>query len=90
MMELEQFITKLQEELNYINENGYDDFEIHVTTNESNYIICNGTAFVGGLEDTLMCDVLGNVAYDTIESIGNDLYDHLTRNEEEIINVEFV
>ncbi len=88
-MELGEFITKLQEELIYINENEIDDFEIVVATNEDEYTICNGTAFVGGLEDTLMCDVLGNVAYSTIESIGNDLYDYLTRNDEEIIDVEF-
>jgi len=89
-MELGQFITKLQEELDYINENGYDDFGILITTNKSDYTICNGTAFVGGLEDTLMCDVLDNVAYSTIESIGNDLYNYLTRNDEEIIDIEFV
>lgn len=89
-MELEEFIIKLQEELDYVHENEYDDFEILVTTNESEYTICNGTAFVGGLEDTLMCGVLGNVAYSTIESIGNDLYDYLSRNNEEIIDVQFV
>lgn len=89
-MELGLFITKLQEELDYINENGYDDFEILVTTNESEYIICNGTAFIGGLEDSLMCDVLGNVAYSTIESIGNDLYNYLNNNNEVIECVEFI
>lgn len=89
-MRLEQFITKLQKILDYINEKDYDDFEILVTTNKDEYIICNETAFIGGLEDTLMCDVLGNVAYSTIESIGEDLYEYLSRNNEIIIDVMFI
>lgn len=89
-MEIGEYIKKLQEELDYAHENEFDDFEILVITDESEYTICPGTAFVGGLEDTLMCDVLGNVAYSTIESIGYDLFAYIDRNEEIIENVEFV
>lgn len=89
-MNIGEFITKLQTEMEYITTNNYDDFEIVVCTNENEYTICNGTAFVGGLEGTLMCDVLGNVAYNTIESIGEDLYDYISRSDEVIENVEFI
>jgi len=48
-----------------------------VITEEEDYAILPATEFVGGEEGYYMCSELGNVMYDVVEEICNDLLDFI-------------
>lgn len=48
-----------------------------IVTNEDEYIIEDGESFLGGSPDTYMSELLGNVAYPSLESAGLAVYDYL-------------
>lgn len=53
-------------------------------SNGDEYNICPATQYVGGEEGYYMCDRLGNVQYDNIEEICNDLLDNIEGEIEEV------
>jgi hypothetical protein len=85
IMDYAVFMNKILED----SKDWEDYYSIIITTNNEEYEILRGTEFMGGLEDTLMCSELGNVAYSTIESIAEDLYNYLTKRLEVIKEVEY-
>lgn len=50
--------------------------------------ICPATDFVNGEEGYYMCDVLGNIQYDSIEIICRDVLEHIDDREIESIEVD--
>lgn len=50
--------------------------------NEEQYTIHPATNYVGGSEGYYMCSELGNIQYDYIEEICNDLLDYIERAED--------
>jgi hypothetical protein len=58
---------------------------IIIVTNEDEYTIEDGESFVGGFPNTYMSELLGNVAYDSLESIGSAIYDYIVNELNETI-----
>ena len=50
---------------------------ITIVTNEDEYTIEDGESFLGGLPNTYMSELLGNIAYDSLESAGLAVYDYI-------------
>ena len=79
-MNKQEFINEVVEK--------YDN-TVTVITNDGEYDIMDGSNFIGGTEGTYMCDLLGNIYYNNLNSIAGKLYDYITKElEEEIEEVE--
>lgn len=50
---------------------------ITIITNEDEYTIEDGESFLGGLPNTYMSTLLGNIAYDSLESAGLAVYNYI-------------
>lgn len=76
-MNKEKFLAKLKdlENENYIS----------IYTKDNQYMIEDGSAFVGGIKGTYVSDILWYVYYEKIESIGDAMYNALG---EKIVEVE--
>lgn len=72
MRAIEEMIETIQE---------FDQCTIYLEETEDNedteICICSATDYVGGEEGYYMCDVLGNVQYDDIEEICQDVIEHI-------------
>lgn len=54
-----------------------DENYIEIETNEDTHTIEDGEAFISGTAGTYMSELLGNVSYNDLESITNDIYDFI-------------
>ncbi len=72
-----------QEFLNQVLEIGEPTITIETAENE--FTIEDGADFVGGKEGTFMSELLGNVYYDSLESISVEMYNYITNELKEEI-----
>lgn len=56
---------------------GEEYITVTIVTNEEEYTIEDGESYLGGLPNTYMSELLGNVAYDSLESAGLAVYDYI-------------
>ncbi|MBN1076029.1 hypothetical protein DVV91_17040 [Clostridium botulinum] len=59
------------------------ELEIYIETDKDNYLI-----FENGDEGIYSCSWLGNIIYNDLESLANDLYDKIETFQEKIISVD--